>query len=137
MSVFATASEVRLPDNRIVPVRELTWFEFLELMGNLQNHLGKLVNAEGNVVLSPEVFAQMVGGAQDLSSFVLSRACGLTGEALTNLRVSDALRLIDAAIGATLTPEMIDLAKKVGARVAAAFGAGKTSMPNSAVSSTV
>jgi len=137
MSTLYPQTDIALRDGRNVTVRELCFGDSMELFKRLQGHAGKLIDAQGRVILDAEHLAGIIAGIEDLSQFLLSKATSLPAEQVQALPLRDGLRVLEEAIALTLNEEVVGQAKKVAGRIKAAFGIEttiKTPSPPSATS---
>lgn len=80
-----------------------------------------------------QLLAGMIGSVRELFVFLVTHSTE-DPQAMKKYGSKQCLALLDAAIEVNLTPDHIELLKKVGARVEAFLGAQKSDTPKSAIS---
>jgi len=80
-----------------------------------------------------QLLAGMIGSVRELFVFLVTNSTE-DPQAMKKYGSKQCLALLDAAIEVNLTPDHIELLKKVGARVGAFLGAQKSDTPKSATS---
>ena len=128
IDILKAVTEIKLGDQTIA-IKELAWPDALALLNKLASHSGKFMTTDGKFVLTTENIATIVTGSQDLSEWLILKATGKDSTWLNGLTLGQALTVLDAAISQNLRPDFFEQGRRIGQRINAVFGLGKSKNP--------
>lgn len=124
-----------------VVLRDLPWLDALEFLRRLSDHAKDILAAstasDGSVDLAALLpkLTELVQNVGDLSTFLLTKSAGKDEAWLAQFGTFETMALLDAALEVNLSEGLIELGKKVAARLARVMAAKETSAsPPSAIS---
>ncbi len=111
-----------------VTVREMKWGDAIAFVRLLSKELAGLigVDAAGRASLNLGKLPEIVASSDTLTTALVTASTGLTPEALASLPASSALEVLEAAVDMNLTEALLGKLRRIGGKVAGAFGAAPT-----------
>jgi hypothetical protein len=99
-----------------VTVSELAWPDAIAFLGKLGSHLGKLINEKGEVRVDLGLITELIAGSTELANELIAKSTDEDADMLKDMRASDALAILDAALELNLSDELIERGKTIAGR---------------------
>lgn len=119
---MATDAKILFPDREVkigdetIKVRELKWAETLAFLKELGGYIGNVMDAKGEVQVSPSTIANLVASSEGLTVSLLTKATQMDANRIAELPMSAVLELVDVALELNLSDDLIAKGKSIAGR---------------------